>query len=283
MPTDILEIIRRLARSITVTHLVCLAGLALFAWWLVRTSLGRKSLADSLPRRNNMPPYAPFIALFLSFAPPTIVKSVATRLLGDLPGWRSDFLDNIIQCICAAFAIAIIILLARVTFVRRLKGFGLDPRTIHRDFAAALMNLLATWPLVLAMIIFTAAFGKLVRGPNFEIQQHEELKLIIESSQLSLRILIVLLAVLVVPLLEELLFRGLFQTVIRSYLVKPWLAIAVSSLLFVSVHQNIEHWPALFVLAMCLGYAYEKSGSLFRPIFIHAFFNGVTIAAALSQ
>jgi membrane protease YdiL (CAAX protease family) len=28
---------------------------------------------------------------------------------------------------------------------------------------------------------------------------------------------------------------------------------------------------------MCLGYAYEKSGSLFRPIFIHAFFNAITI------
>jgi membrane protease YdiL (CAAX protease family) len=48
-------------------------------------------------------------------------------------------------------------------------------------------------------------------------------------------------------------------------------------------HPNREHWPALFVLAMGLGYAYEKSGSLFRPIIMHAIFNGIMIAATLLQ
>jgi membrane protease YdiL (CAAX protease family) len=31
-----------------------------------------------------------------------------------------------------------------------------------------------------------------------------------------------------------------------------------------------------------LGYAYEKSGSLFRPIFMHVFFNGMTMAFQLA-
>jgi membrane protease YdiL (CAAX protease family) len=34
---------------------------------------------------------------------------------------------------------------------------------------------------------------------------------------------------------------------------------------------------------MGLGYSYEKSGSLLRPIFMHALFNGITIAAALLE
>ena len=79
------------------------------------------------------------------------------------------------------------------------------------------------------------------------------------------------------------LFRGLFQTMIRSYLGRPWLAIAITSVLFAFIHADPEHWPALFVLAMGLGYSYEKSGSLFRPIFMHAMFNGLTIVAALLE
>jgi hypothetical protein len=89
-------------------------------------------------------------------------------------------------------------------------------------------------------------------------------------------------------LLEEMLFRGFFQTAIRSVwefrnLNGAWPSILISSALFAIVHANPGHWPALFVLAVCLGYAYEKSGSLFRPIFIHSFFNAATIIAVLTQ
>jgi membrane protease YdiL (CAAX protease family) len=49
------------------------------------------------------------------------------------------------------------------------------------------------------------------------------------------------------------------------------------------MHENPGHWPALFVLGVCLGYSYEKSGSLFRPIFIHLFFNVSSVAIALYQ
>ena len=101
------------------------------------------------------------------------------------------------------------------------------------------------------------------------------------------------MAVVVAPILEEMLFRGLFQTTIRSFLEIPnprfhirnaaWPAIVISSVLFAMVHADTAHWPALFVLSLSLGYAYEKSGSLFRPIFIHSFFNAATIAAVLYQ
>jgi len=104
-----------------------------------------------------------------------------------------------------------------------------------------------------------------------------------QYSNLPLRISVIAVAVMVAPVLEEMLFRGLFQTMLRSFLPGPWLCIAASSALFAIVHGNPSHWPALFVLAMCMGYSYEKSGSLLRPIFIHSLFNAATIAAAMSQ
>ena len=63
--------------------------------------------------------------------------------------------------------------------------------------------------------------------------------------------------------------------------VGAWLSIAAGAALFAIAHANTGHWPALFILGVCLGYAYEKSGSLLRPIFIHSIFNATMVVSAL--
>ena len=272
--------------TITITDLICLAGLILLACWLLKTSLGRKALADSAPRRNNMPLYLPFIPLVIWFGAVSFAISIFNELVGDLQDWQSDFLDNLILCIGGLTTTAVIIFLARAHFARRLKGFGLNIKELHKDFFAAFVNLLTIWPLLMVAITLTIFFGKLIWGQEYQIQQHQELELITQYSQLPLRILIVVVAVVIAPVLEEMLFRGLVQTMIRSFFEirnGAWPAILISSGLFAIVHANPGHWPALFVLAVCLGYAYEKSGSLFRPIFIHSLFNAASIIATLNQ
>jgi membrane protease YdiL (CAAX protease family) len=277
------------ADTITLTHLICLAGLISLACWLLKTSLGRRALADSVPRRNNMPLYLPFVPLFVWFAAVWLTAAIARALIGDLEGWQGDFLDNLVLSVGELTAVAVIIFLARAHFARRLKGFGLNVKTVLKDLVAAFLNLLTVWPLMMAAITLTMFFGALIWGTEYQMQRHQELELITQYSQLPLRVLIVIVAVVVAPLLEELLFRGLFQTAIRSFLSafrlgqSAWLSILASSGLFAIIHANAGHWPALFVLGVCLGYAYEKSGSLFRPIFIHSIFNAVSVTAALSQ
>ena len=279
---NVLEIISELAGSITLTDIIiCLAGILLFCSWLVKTSLGRNALTDSVPRRNTMRLYLPFIPLFIYFGTVPIALLITKSLLPDLPDWQNAFLDNLTLCIGATAAMAVIIFLVRAHFARRLKGFGLNAKTIHKDFGAAVVNLLSVWPLLTLMIILTTFFGKLFWGQEFEMQQHQELELITAHSQLPVRVLIIITVVAVAPAFEEMLFRGLFQTMIRSFLAGPWLSIVISSGLFAMVHYEPAHWPALFALAMCLGYAYEKSGSLLRPIFIHSLFNAITIIAVL--
>jgi len=267
--------------TIAIDFIIFLTGILLFGGWLLKTSLGRKALSDSVPRRNNMPPYLPFVPLFIWLGVISLAMSVTEKLLPDLPDWQKAFLDNLILCIGEITAIAVIIFLARASFARRLKGFGLNLRTIHKDFPAALLNLLSVWPLIVAMIVLTMCLGKLIWGQDFEIQPHEELDLIRTYSQLPLRMLIIVTAVAIVPAFEEMLFRGLFQTMLRSVLIKPWLSITISSALFAMAHPNVGHWSGLFVLSLCMGYAYEKSGSLLRPIFIHSLFNATSIIGTL--
>ena len=259
------------------------AGVLLFARWLIRTSLGRKALTNAPPRRNRMPPFTPFIPFAIWFFGTALLQVLARQLAGPLAGWRETFLDNLVYCVGAIITIVVILLAARLTFARGLRGFGLRPRTIPKDFGWACIDLLAVWPVVLGMIVLTVYLGKALVGEQFEIPPHVGLELITEPGALPLQILIAILAIVIAPLVEEMLFRGLIQTTLRSYSGRPWLSIAFTAAMFASVHTNGTHWPALFVLAMGLGYAYERSGSLFRPIFMHALFNGITIAAALLQ
>lgn len=295
---SISEIIEQFDNIISIPEIIiCLAGLTLLAYWLLRTSLGIGALSDSAPRRNNMPLYLPFIPFFIWYGVVSLATTVTGWLLPDLPDWQVAFRDNLILCVGAIPTIAVIIFLVRASFVRGLKGFGLRVKTIHRDFFAAVVNLLSIWPLIMAAIIITMFLGKLIHGPDFNLEPHEELKTITAYPQLSLRVLVIVTAVVVAPVLEEMLFRGLFQTVIRSFLeIRPaappcvarrggrngvWFAILISSGLFAMVHANAGHWPALFMLGLCLGYSYEKGGSLLRPIFIHCLFNAIVITSVL--
>jgi membrane protease YdiL (CAAX protease family) len=264
-----------------IDFIICLIGILLFGGWLLKTSLGRNALSDTAPRRNNMPAYLPFVPLFFWFGAISLATSIKETLLPDLSDWQKVFLDNIILCVGAIIAIVVIILLARASFARRLKGFGLNLRTIHKDFPAALLNLLSIWPIIAAALILTMRLGELLWGPDFEIQPHEELELIRAYSQPPVRMLIIVTAVAIVPVFEEMLFRGLFQTMLRSILLNGWLSIVISSGLFVLAHANAGHWPGLFVLSISMGYAYEKSGSLLRPIFIHSIFNATSIIGTL--
>ncbi len=297
-------------KTLRAEHWICLAGLIVLAYWLLRTSLGARALAGSMPRRNNMPVYLPLVPLLLWFGPIPMAALAAREVIRQFPpgagyagsDWQIAFLDNCVFIVGGIVITAVILLLARAHFARRLKGFGLDIKTVPTDFFCAFANLLAVWPLIIAAIAVTTFLGQYIWGQDYQMQRHQELELITEYPQLLLRIAIVVVAAVMAPLLEELLFRGLVQTMIRSALcvrrsafsvtqhaqrsthnATAWLAIAASSGLFTLMHANPGHWPALFILSVALGYSYEKSGSLFRPIFAHSLFNTVMIAATLSQ
>jgi len=278
------EIIKELFSQANIIDLIiCTAGLLVLATWLLRTGLGKKALINAPVRRNDLLPQIAFIPFLFWFLTVWLLALLKEKSLPDISGWQNAFVENLILCLAAVPAIVTTFLIARRHFARGIKGFGFDHKTIVKDFVAALLNILATMPAVLAMMILTIIAGKLIIGPEFVMPRHKELKEILAYPQWQVQAIIVFTSILVVPFTEEILFRGMLQTLLRSYSGKPWPAVILASIIFAAFHANPPHWPALFVFSLCMGYAYEKSGSLFRSIFLHSIFNALSVFSTLGQ
>lgn len=78
--------------------------------------------------------------------------------------------------------------------------------------------------------------------------------------------------VIVAPCCEEFLFRGFFYGVWKRYIGPVW-AGAIACTLFAAFHTSLPAFAGLFILAVCLNLAYERTGSLLVPIGMHALFN----------
>ena len=262
-----------------ITVVFCAAGVVFLIIWFFRFS-GPRSIANSPARRNRMSIYVPLLLITIWLALVAGVTLAILKLAGDLAEWKQDLMSYLAICIIEIVVIVIIFCVASKSFVRGLKGFGLNVRTAGTDFIEAMINFATVMPLVIAGILLAMYLGQVIVGPEFKLESSEGLVVILKHDQLALRLLLLGFVIIVVPVFEELLFRGLLQSMIRGFVHGPWEAIFLASAAFTVMHP-VTHWLALFILAGCMGYAYEKSGSLFRPIFIHAFFNAASVTAAL--
>ncbi|MBL7115310.1 MAG: CPBP family intramembrane metalloprotease [Kiritimatiellae bacterium] len=84
------------------------------------------------------------------------------------------------------------------------------------------------------------------------------------------------LAVVVAPIFEELLFRGVVFPVLLRSCPLP-LAITAVSLLFAAIHFHLPSVVPLFVIASAFSLGFLWSGDITVPILIHAIFNAVNM------
>ncbi|MBW3511635.1 MULTISPECIES: type II CAAX endopeptidase family protein [Janthinobacterium] len=89
------------------------------------------------------------------------------------------------------------------------------------------------------------------------------------------------LGVLAAPLCEEFLFRGLLQGGLRRSL-PAWQAIGIAAALFAIMHPPAAMLPA-FVLGLCAGHAYERSGALLAPMLVHGLYNAALLGCQLNR
>ncbi|MGE6396465.1 CPBP family intramembrane glutamic endopeptidase [Chryseobacterium scophthalmum] len=86
-------------------------------------------------------------------------------------------------------------------------------------------------------------------------------------------VVMILAAVIMAPIFEEILLRGIIQKGMINNGVKPWKAILLASVLFGLIHGNPWQFVGATLLGTVLGLVYYKTKSLLLPMLLHGFNN----------
>ena len=132
--------------------------------------------------------------------------------------------------------------------------------------------ILAAYPLIFLADIVTQRV--LRREPD----RQAIVEMFSQSTTLSQRVLIIVLAVALAPIAEDFIFRFFFYGVAKRYFGRA-AGVILSSLLFAAVHAHLPSFAPLFVLGACFAVAYEWSGSILVSMMMHALFNACTLTA----
>ncbi|MCB1226533.1 MAG: CPBP family intramembrane metalloprotease [Verrucomicrobiales bacterium] len=166
-----------------------------------------------------------------------------------------------------------------LAYLRQIRGldpvviFGLRRLPLGRVLLYAVAFLL---PTLLIVSVTAAWFMGALQEVWPDLQPQDTVQIFSEDSSPLVRGMMVLLAVVVAPLVEETLFRGFIYGVIKRF-TDGWFAAGVSSLLFALAHFHLGSALPLFVLALGFTLAYERTGSLLVPMAMHALFNTTTL------
>ncbi len=114
-----------------------------------------------------------------------------------------------------------------------------------------------------------------------ESPELQEGVVMLQTRDTAVLIYMLIAAVIIAPIGEELLFRGFLYPALKSSMGK-WGAILLSSFMFGAVHMALVQTLLLSVFGVILCLAYERAKSIWLPIVLHALFNGLTITLIAS-
>jgi membrane protease YdiL (CAAX protease family) len=233
-----------------------------------------------LEEKDNLEPLAVAMGagLMVYFTGPALAVTLSNHPLASQP------LDQIptpvavlVDLMARIVAVVVIVVLLQLWY-RQPQRLGLTPEWIPKGVATGLLSLFMVLPLMWLVLMVTS---QMVNQDTEHV--HPYLKLLGESQGSGGKALILLSILVGAPVSEELFFRGCVQTLLSGWLSKRatnwrparvrWLAVVFTSLLFASAHSDWWSRPPIFVLSLCLGYAYERTGNLWTSITIHAAFN----------
>ena len=154
------------------------------------------------------------------------------------------------------------------------EAFGIKSRGLGR----ALL-----WGVLLALVavpvgwLLQAGCAKALTLVGYEAKEQRMVEILRLTETWPARIYIAFAAVVLAPLAEETLFRGILYTAVKQ-LGYPRVALWGSSLLFAAIHANLPSFLPLVLLAVALAMVYEKTNNLLAPMTAHACFNAANAA-----
>ncbi len=240
--------------------------------------LGRPRLG---PEHN---PWMLLMILLVALSTSLVAGQIAVTTWDVPENWRLYLHGTVVSLVGIAIAVGGMQLLGE----DGLKRIGLRWGELRRSIGGGFLALLAILPAVYVLGWVATAIAQSMGQPP---EPHNLLTALLQTADWRESLMIAGMAVILAPLLEELVFRGLLQTFLTRLLTGPaeqelptaarvlgrWQSILITSLLFAAIHGELAFMPPLFALSVGLGIAYERTGSLWTSMVMHALFNSSQI------
>lgn len=187
-------------------------------------------------------------------------------------------------------------------------GFG------SADLALGVLAFALAYPFLELTASLMLAMHEGITGTQPAEIAHSTLSLIVDNQNSGWAWLLIFAVVMLVPIVEEVVFRGFLQSGLLKWTKAPIWSIVITSVVFAGLHwtphavmsdstvvalgqalpwvSQVEGGTApgapyyalvpLFVLSLAIGLAYERTRKLGVAITMHAIFNGLNVAIALS-
>lgn len=158
------------------------------------------------------------------------------------------------------------------------EGFGLTQNIAKSLMAGLLVGCLFLW----VGQRLQQAVAALLTYFHYTTAPQAAVEALKSSTSLLERVAFGLVAIVLAPLAEEILFRGILYPAIKR-VGYPKLALWGTSLFFALIHFNLPTFLPLLLLALVLTWLYEKTGNLLAPITAHLTFNALNFVLFLAE
>lgn len=214
-----------------------------------------------------------------------IILAIVLAAMGLSGGLAENWLDSIAgNFVFVTISDVMILLLIWLLLRRRksnLRQLGFGRRPVWMDIGRALLGY------IVYLVLLIVVSGVADSLTQIDLDQKQELGFdgITTTGQILMGFISL---VILPPIVEEILFRGLVYTGLRKKLKFVW-ATLITSVLFAAPHLLATSdgllWVAgidTLVLSFILCYLREKTGALWAPMAVHALKNSVAFMALLS-
>jgi membrane protease YdiL (CAAX protease family) len=183
---------------------------------------------------------------------------------------KEDDFGSIVVAACAFQGATWILipLFFRFHNIRLKEGLGFDKKWV-RSLLLAFGVMIVISPIA---YLLEAGSAVLMKKIGWSPQEETAVTAVTNASTLPTEIFLAFFAIILAPVAEEFIFRGVLFPFVKQlgFPKTAWIGV---SLLFALIHGNVAAFIPLFVLALTFTWLYETTDCLLAPIFAHALFN----------
>jgi membrane protease YdiL (CAAX protease family) len=216
----------------------------------------------------------------LALAVAALLPFVRLALLSVWPQWHHELHGWIVAAMLLLDALVILTILAFASHKGRSAWavLGLSGAAAGRAFTTGFRGYVAAFPWLAGLLVLVATVLESLgyRAPVEPIQE-----LVLAEDRPEVLGLTMVLACLIGPVAEELLFRGVLFPALW-HRTSRWTAVWLSSAIFALFHHSVVGFVPIMVLGGVLALVYARTGSLAAPLGVHIFHNTFLMNGALT-